>query len=186
MSDPTGRWEATMHKARERPLQAGRHAAEAADPGASDAVRRAHLAAAMLGAALAALHEYDAAVRGRVHEPVPAPAGDPETDLRRWLGIAIGRLEAAQCILGELPGQPDDRLGVLALEVSHLAFATVAELAAPMAACGDDGRFAGIMAAMTELWAHPLGARDDQVRRSLARAYLAIDAPGSAGAGSGG
>lgn len=175
-----------MRKARERPLEAERQAAEGAGPRASDAVRRAHLAAAMLGAALAALEEYDAAVRARVHEPVPAPAGDPETDLRRWLGIAIGRLEAAQCILGELPAQPDDRLGVMALEVSRLAFATVAELAAPIAACGDDGRFAGITAAMTGLWAHPLGAGDDQATRGLARVYLAIDAPGSAGAGGGG
>jgi hypothetical protein len=142
-----------------------------------DAVVQARLAAVMLGGALAAVDDYDAFVRSRISEPVPAPSGDQETDLRRRLGMAIGRLETAQCILDEaaLLAEDPNLLGALSKEVTRMAYATIQELVLPVAgSTRDTERLTRNVAAMVTLWSHPTCAPDDQVSRSLARERLGL------------
>lgn len=142
-----------------------------------DAVVQARLAAVMLGGALAAVDDYDAFVRSRIGEPAPAPSGDQETDLRRRLGMAIGRLETAQCILDEaaLLAEDPNLLWLLSREVACIAYRTIQELILPVAgSIPDTERLTHNVAAMVTLWSHPACALDDQVSRSLARERLGL------------
>ena len=135
---------------------------------------QARLAALMLGAALAAVDEYEAFVRSRITAPVPAAAGELETDRRRWLGVAIGRLETARCILLALEPEPEAQLWALAREASRLAYTTVQDLI-PVAA-GAGAGLASTVGVMATLWGDESGAEEDQVLRRLARERLGVDA----------
>lgn len=146
------------------------------EPG-SPAAAQAGVAAAMLGAALAALDEYEEFVRGRITEPVPAPPGDQETDYRRWLGMAIGRLETADCILEEaaLDAADETRARMLAREVTRLAYETAQDLLVHVSGAGAAGeRMTAAASVMLRLWADPLGAADDQFSRQVARERLQL------------
>jgi hypothetical protein len=140
-----------------------------------DAGLQARLAALMLGAALAALDEYEAFVRSRIAEPAPAAPGDLETDRRRRLGIAIGKLETARYILSEaaLDPDPDTRLWVLSREAARLAYTTVQDLIVQSSGVGSDTeRLTAAVSLMVALWKHPAAVLEDQVLRQLARERL--------------
>lgn len=150
-----------------------------ADGQAEEAVVRARLAAVMLGAAHAVLDEYEAFVRSRVSSDGPAPAADPETDYRRWLGMGIGHLETAHCILDEAARRPDDHIGLamLAREVIRLAYDTGQDLIFHVAgSCPDRDRLIATVSAMLSLWGHPLGVGDDRLSRRVARQRLQLAA----------
>jgi methionine synthase II (cobalamin-independent) len=135
----------------------------------TDEVLQARIATVMLGAALAALDDDEAFVRACDTESAP--------DHRRWLGIAIGRIETAGCILGEAALAGDDPAGlwILSREVSRLAYTTVQDLIVHSgAAQAASGRLARTVSTMVTLWGHPLGALDDEVSRRLARERLGL------------
>jgi len=140
-----------------------------------DTGMQAELAALMLGAALAALDDYEAFVRSRITEPAPAAAGDPETDRRRWLGIAIGKLETARHILSEaaLALDRETELWVLSRQAARLAYTTVQDLLVPAGGSGTDSqRLDASLDLMVTLWGHPAGADEDQALRRLAAERL--------------
>lgn len=137
----------------------------------------ARLAAVMIGAALAITDDYEAFVRSRITEPAPAPPGDPETDHRRRLGIALGKLETARCILDEAArdGADTTQLWALAREATRLAYATVQDVILPVAAAlPDAARLLSTAGETVSLWAHPVAVQDDQATRQLARERLAL------------
>lgn len=166
-------------EARARPESAYELASVGGETG--DAAVAARIAAAMLGAALAALDDHDALVRSRVTGSASLPPDDPETDHRRRLGMAIGRLEAASCILDEAVDEPADetRLWMLSREVTRLAYTTVQELILHSGGSirepgPEAGRLGAIVASMTRLWGHPVGALDDAFSRRVARERLRL------------
>ena len=145
--------------------------------GGFDGLQRARIAAVMLGAALAALDDYEALVRARITDGAPAAAGDQETDYRRWLGMAIGRIETAQCILDEAAIGADDptKVWMLSREVTRLAYDTVQELIVHRARSMQDGdRLASTVTTMVMLWGNQSGALDDQVSRRIACERLGL------------
>jgi hypothetical protein len=169
--------------AREDPAAAHRQAPQHGDDAGlhvqqdlgDDADVQARLAALMLGAALAALDDYEALVRSRITEPAPAAPGDLETDRRRWLGIAIGKLETARYILTEaaLESESGTRRWVVAREAARLSYTTMQDLIVRASGINSDrGRFTAAASLIVTLWGHPSGALEDQALRQLARERL--------------
>lgn len=147
-----------------------------ADRDAPDAVVQARIAAVALGAALGALDDFEAFVRARVAEPVPAPPDDPESDYRRWLGTGMAQLETARLVL-DAAARADEatRLRNLSREAARMAYVTVQDLLVHVAGSRPDlDRLAATAAAMRVLWSHPLGADDDRFSRQIARERLQI------------
>lgn len=174
--DPSSAWD--LARADEAGASADPRTQVAADPSAQVAAEsQARVAAVMIGVALAALDEYEAFVCGRITEPMPAPPGDQESDYRRWLGMAIGRLETARCILDEaaLDAVDHTRVRMLAREAARLAYDTVQDLIVPVSGAGaGSDRLTEAAGVMLRLWAHPLGAGGDQFSRQVARERLQL------------
>lgn len=144
---------------------------------APDSALAVRLAAVTVGTALAALDEYEAFVRSRVTETAPAGPGDYETDERRWMGMAIGRLESAQCILDEAAagGEDPSMSWILAREATRLAHDTASNLIVHVAgAAPRTERLTGALDVLQLAWSHPLGAQDDQLSRRVARRRLGL------------
>lgn len=90
--------------------------------------REAGLAALTIGAASAAAHEYESRMRteeGRVLDP----------DYQRRLGVALGRIETAECILEE-SAEDDAGLRTVAREAFMLAYAALHDLVGHAAGSG--------------------------------------------------
>jgi 3-hydroxy-9,10-secoandrosta-1,3,5(10)-triene-9,17-dione monooxygenase len=163
--------------------------------GRSASFFEAELAAVMIGAAAAAVDEYERFVRTKptARPPIVPRLEDP--DYQRWLGAAIGRVEAADCILTECAeeymeicaraatgGEPfsrgeDMRLNMVSREAYKLAHSAVHDLVvrtAGSSALLGGARIERVMRDILMAWGHLASVVEDAIARQLACDRLGI------------
>lgn len=158
---------------------------------------QAELSAVMIGAALAATEEYESFMRGKTTARPPVGPRLLDPDYQRWLGAALGRIEAADCILtesaeqymaicarakaggGQFTREEDLRLNMVTREAFKLAYSAVHDIVvhtAGSSALRAGERIDRVMRDMLMAWGHLASVVEDAIARDLARERLGIPA----------
>jgi 3-hydroxy-9,10-secoandrosta-1,3,5(10)-triene-9,17-dione monooxygenase len=163
--------------------------------GRSGSFFQSELSAVVIGAASAAVEEYEAFMRTK---PTPRPPIGPrleDPDYQRWLGAALGRIEAADCILtemteeymeiceraaaggGQFSREEDTRLNMVAREAFKLAHSVIHDIVvhtAGSSALRGGERLERIMRDSLMAWGHLASVVEDSIARQLARERLEL------------
>jgi 3-hydroxy-9,10-secoandrosta-1,3,5(10)-triene-9,17-dione monooxygenase len=163
--------------------------------GRSASFFEAELAAVMIGAAGAAVDEYETFVRTKPTARPPIGPRHLDPDYQRWLGAAIGRVEAADCILTECTeeymaicarsaagGEPfsreeDMRLNMVAREAFKLAHSVIHDIVvhtAGSSAMLTGARIERVLRDSIMAWGHLASVVEDTIARELARERLGV------------
>jgi 3-hydroxy-9,10-secoandrosta-1,3,5(10)-triene-9,17-dione monooxygenase len=163
--------------------------------GRAMACLQAQLTAVVVGAAMAAVDEYERLVRS---EQVPLPPLGPrrlDPDYQRWLGAAIGRVTAAELLLDEVAGQyaeacagietgepfsreADLRLTMMGREAARLARSAVDEIVRTAGARQQREPIERIAHDLLTGWSRPELPAEEDVARRLAGERLGLPATG--------
>jgi 3-hydroxy-9,10-secoandrosta-1,3,5(10)-triene-9,17-dione monooxygenase len=149
----------------------------------------------MIGGALAAVEEYERFVRTKPTQRPPIVPRMEDPDYQRWLGAAIGRVEAADCILsefaeeymdicaraaaggGQFSREEDMRLNMVAREAMKLAMSAVYDIVVKTAgssALRGGERIERALRDMLMGWGHLATVVEDSIARQLAREHLGL------------
>ena len=138
------------------------------------------MCAVALGAATGAVEAYEALVRTETTDDPPLRPRLLDADHQRWLGAAIGRLAAAECILTEALEQhspADPLLWLICRETAKLCHATVQEIVvrtAGPAAMRRDTPLERIVRGLVALRSNPPGGSEESIARRVGRDRLGI------------
>lgn len=167
--------------------------------GASASFFQAELSAVMVGAAMAAVAEYESYMRAKPTSRPPIGPRLLDDDYQRWLGTALGRVEAADCVLegcareymeicaraaaggGRFTREEDLRLNLVARESFKLAHSAIHDVV--VHTIGSSALRAGerverILRDSLMAWGHLASIVEDAVARDLVRERLDVAPPG--------